>query len=123
MRTNLIEKAQLSEKAYKDMANGVYTFIVADFAKKEQVAKAVEKQFAVKVKKVNIAKIAPKTKRIGRGRKTTLVGGAKKAIVYLAKGHQIAMFATKKDQKSKKAGEQSIKEKDDQVTKAEGKEG
>src|SRR3989344_7277115 len=111
-QASLIEKALQSEKAYKQMASGVYTFVVAQSAKKKQIAQLVEKQFSVKVKRVNIAKFAPKRKRVGKTRKTTAVGGGKKAIVYLKEGQEIAMFMPKKTEKNKKKQQKDIKEKD-----------
>lgn len=118
----LIEKALQSEKAHKQIGEGVYTFVVNKSAQKKQIAKLVENQFSVKVKKVNIAKFAPKRKRIAKTRKTTEVGGGKKAIVYLAKGQEIALFLAKTE-KNKKKQQKGVKEKETEVTVVEGKEG
>ena len=47
--TNIIKKPILSEKTYRNMANGVYTFQVARTANKVQIKKSFEKIFEVKV--------------------------------------------------------------------------
>jgi len=122
-KISAIEKAILSEKAYKQMEKGVYTFLIDESIKKEEIAKIIENQFSVKVLKVNITKFAPKRKRIARSRKTTLVGGGKKAIVWLAKGQKIALLASKKEAKDQKSKSKSTKEKDVDKVSPEGKEG
>jgi len=125
--SDIVQKSILSEKAYKQMEVGIYTFMVNPQATKKQVAQAVKQQFAVDVKKVNVAPKAAKSKRIAKTRKFTSVGGGKKAIVYLAAGQNIAMLSpkTKKEIKSKKAEgrKRSRREKDVQKTSTEGKEG
>ena len=121
-QASLIEKALQSEKAYKQMTSGIYTFVVAQSAKKKQIKKLIENQFSVKVKKVNKAKFAPKRKRIAKSRKTTAVGGGKKAIVYLREGQEIAMFMPKRTEKNKKQQLKGVKEKETEQVSAEGKE-
>jgi len=79
--TDVIKKAILSEKAYKQMEKSIYTFLVDARSTKDQIEKQVEKQFSVEVQKVNVATRAFKTKRIARTRKETKTGGGKKAIV------------------------------------------
>ena len=117
--TDIVKAAILSEKAYKLMEKGCYTFLVDQRAKKDQIKKAVAKQFAIEVEKVNISKTAPKTKRIARGRKTTKVGGGKKATVWVKKGQSIASLLPKpkKTQTGKKA------EKEVEKVSTEGREG
>ncbi|OGD83623.1 50S ribosomal protein L23 [Candidatus Curtissbacteria bacterium RBG_13_40_7] len=115
---SIIQKAILSEKAYKLMEKGAYIFLVTQEATKEKIAKSVAGQFSVKVKKVNIVKTASKRKRIGRTRKSTLVGGGKKAIVWLEPGQTIAMLSPKSKEKSKS----KKKEKEAEKVQAEGKE-
>ena len=69
---------------------GAYTFVVAKDANKIEIARAVEKQFNVKVKDVRTMRYAGKKKRMGRwaGRKPSW----KKAIVTLAQGDAIELF-------------------------------
>lgn len=109
------------------MEKGLYTFLVDRKADKKAIVKAVSKQFAVEVEKVNVAKIAPKTKRIGRTRKMAKVGGGKKATVWVKKGQTIASLLPKpgkKQTRGKKAEgpEQSRREKEVEKVSAEGKE-
>ena len=49
----MIKQALLSEKAYKQMEKGIYTFLVDPRITKDEIAKLIEGQFSVKVKKVN----------------------------------------------------------------------
>lgn len=97
----------LSEKVYKQMEKGVYTFLVEKHATKKSVSVAVKNQFGVDSIRVNISRVMPKLKRITGTRKQTLVGGAKKAIVFLKSGQTIPVLSPKtegkKAQKSKKA--------------------
>lgn len=126
---DVIKGTILSEKAYKLMEKGIYTFLVETHATKKQIAKAVGDQFAVEVQKVNVLNQSTKMKRIAKTRKQARVGGGKKAIVYLAAGQKIAALSpkaeTKKSTKSKKAEgpERSRRDKDIQVVSTEGKEG
>ena len=106
----VVKKPILSEKAYQLMKNGIYSFVVTDAARKENIAKEIEFQFGVKVAKVNIAKSAPKAKRIAKTRKFAKVGGGKKAIVFLEKGQIIAALAPKQESKSKSKKEPDKKE-------------
>ena len=105
--TNIIQKAILSEKAYKQMEKGIYTFLVEKHATKRSVSAAVKNQFGVDAVRVNISHARPKTKRITGTRKHTQVGGGKKAIVVLKSGQSISILSpkteSKKGTKSKKA--------------------
>ena len=104
IHSQIIKRAILSEKSYQQIDNGLYTFLVDKKSTKSEIAKAIEKQFSVTVTGVNVLNKVGKMKRINRTRKTTLVGGGKKALVSLAKGQSIAMFTTEKDKsKPKKA--------------------
>ena len=120
--SDIIQKSILSEKAYKQMESGIYTFLVGQMATKKEVAQAVKRQFSVDVAKVNIISKVKKAKRIGRTRKFTEVGGGKKAIVYLASGQNISALSPK-SKKETKTSKKSSGEKDVQKIKAEGKEG
>lgn len=103
MKSNVIYKAILSEKAYSQMEHGIYTFVVNSASHKNDVKKAVETQFMTKVSSVRLLGFPSKVKRVTGTRKTTEVGGGKKAIVSLAKGEKIAMLSpkTEKSEKSK----------------------
>lgn len=102
MNTNILRSPILSEKAYKHMEKGIYTFMVDKKSDKKQIARVVEHQFGVKVTKVNVSKKAQKSKRIAQSRKEVMVGGGKKATVWLAAGQSIAILSPKKDKKEKK---------------------
>ena len=81
----------VSEKSYAGTSFGKYTFRVHDDAHRTQVRQAVEQLFEVQVAKVNIVKVQPKPKRRGQIRGTKQ--GWKKAIVQVAEGQEIQIFA------------------------------
>lgn len=97
----VLKEAILSEKAYALMGRGIYTFLVNESSTKDQIKKEVEKQFSTKVEKVRTVKVTTKTKKITGTRKSTTVGGGKKAVVYLVSGQSIAMFSPKVETKKK----------------------
>ncbi len=90
---NVIIRPVVTERSFDLMEQGKYTFEVAAKAPKEEIADAVEKLFNVHVVKVNTMWVKPKTKRVryvaGQTRKW------KKAIVTLAEGDTIEVFAQK----------------------------
>ncbi len=62
---DIIKKPVLTEKSYDDIANKKYTFLVDIRANKNQIRKAVEEVFGVKVKDVNTLRQLGKFKRQG----------------------------------------------------------
>jgi large subunit ribosomal protein L23 len=80
----------VSEKSYALMADGKYTFRVADRAHKTQIRHAVEEIFDVAVVEVRTAKVRSKPKR--RGLYSGRTRSWKKAIVQLAPGDRIELF-------------------------------
>ena len=88
---NVIIRPIVSERSFYLMGQNKYTFEVAKQAPKEEIAAAVEKLFGVHVLKVNTINVKPKTKRV------RYVAGQtrswKKAIVTLAEGDSIELFA------------------------------
>jgi large subunit ribosomal protein L23 len=86
----VIIRPVISEKSYALIAEGKYTFRVADRAHKTQVAQAVEEIFDVHVVGVRTSKVRSKPKRRGLSRGRTR--GWKKAIVQLAPGERIELF-------------------------------
>ena len=62
---DIIIRPYITEKSNDDMADGKYTFIVADRAKKTEIKSAVEKLFNVKVLAVNTMNYIGKQKRMG----------------------------------------------------------
>jgi large subunit ribosomal protein L23 len=80
----------VSEKSYEASTRGTYTFKVHPDAHKTQIRQAVEELFEVKVRRVNVVKVAAKPKRRGlfRGSRP----GWKKAVVQLRAGDTIEIF-------------------------------
>lgn len=113
MKTNIIKKAIISEKAYKGMEHGVFTFLIEKTASKNDVANAVKKYFSVSAVKVNITSISAKKKRVNKTRKFVEVGGGKKAVVWLKSGQTISALTAKTDSgKSNKKTQKTIKSKE-----------
>jgi large subunit ribosomal protein L23 len=81
----------VSEKSYEQIAVNQYTFKVHQDAHKTQIRQAVEELFDVKVTAVNVSKVQPKPKRRGMIKGTKQ--GWKKAIVQVAEGQEIQIFA------------------------------
>jgi large subunit ribosomal protein L23 len=87
----IIIRPVISEKSYNLIeSEGQYTFQVDRRVNKNQIKRAVEEAFDVKVQKVNTAHVKSKPKRQGltRGRTSTW----KKAVVKLAEGDRIELF-------------------------------
>ena len=80
----------ISEKSYRLVDDGKYTFLVAPDANKTQIRQAVEQVFRVKVTGVNTIN------RPGKRRRTRYGWGqrpdTKRAIVTLAEGDRIDIF-------------------------------
>ncbi|MBA3866032.1 MAG: 50S ribosomal protein L23 [Solirubrobacterales bacterium] len=87
---NILIRPVISEKSYALIAEGKYTFRVADRAHKTQIAQAVQEVFGVKVAQVRTSKVRPKPKR--RGLSSGRTRAWKKAIVQLAPGERIELF-------------------------------
>jgi large subunit ribosomal protein L23 len=88
---DVIVRPLVTEKSHDQLDRlGAYTFVVNRDANKIEIAKAVEKQFGVKVRDVRTMRYAGKQKRMGRfvGRKASW----KKAMVTLAEGDSIELF-------------------------------
>lgn len=89
--TDVLKKPVLTEKSLLLQQNeNKYTFDVDVTANKTEVKVAVEKMFDVKVEKVNIMNVKPKTKRMGRYVGKT--NRRRKAIVKLKEGYSINLF-------------------------------
>mgnify|MGYP002637455227 CR=1 FL=1 len=88
---DVLRRPLLTEKG-QDMreTQGKYLFEVAGSANKIEIAKAVEKLFGVRVKKVNTLVNRGKIKRVGKfvGKKKNW----KKAVVTLVEGDYIDLF-------------------------------
>lgn len=84
---DIIKSPVITEKSNDLISGNKYTFNVDFKTNKSEVKKAIEKLFEVKVAKVNIMTVKPKTKRVGRyvGKTNRM----KKAVVTLEPGQTI----------------------------------
>lgn len=89
---NVIIRPIISECSYDLMEQGKYTFEVAKDAPKQEIRQAVEKLFNVHVVKVNTMNVRGKEKRVRY--QSGMTRSWKKAVVTLAEGEQIEIFAT-----------------------------
>ena len=80
----------ISEKSYRLVDDGKYTFLVAPSANKTQIRQAVEEIFHVKVTGVNTINRPGKRRRTRFGWGTR--AATKRAIVSLAAGDRIDVF-------------------------------
>jgi len=87
---NVLVRPVISEKSYALIAEGKYTFRVADRAHKTQIARAVEEIFDVSVDAVRTSKVRAKPKRRGLSKGKSRAW--KKAVVQLAPGERIELF-------------------------------
>ena len=88
---DIIIRPIISERSFDMQELNRYTFEVAKTASKIEIAQAIEEIFNVKVVKVNTSNVKSKPKRMRyiAGRTRTW----KKAIVTLAEGDSIELFA------------------------------
>ncbi len=87
----VIVRPVISEKSYNLIEmEDQYTFEVDRRANKNQIKKAIEEAFDVRVRRVNTSNVKSKPKRQGltRGRTATW----KKAVVKLVEGDRIELF-------------------------------
>jgi large subunit ribosomal protein L23 len=92
LSSEIIKKPIITEKSMLLVEEqNKYTFSVDKRANKIQIARAIEELFSVKVVKVNTINTTPKKKRVGQhqGFKSHVT----KAIVTLAEGSKIEIFA------------------------------
>lgn len=89
--TDVLKKPVLTEKTLLlQQTENKYTFDVELTASKPEIKDAVEKMFNVKVERVNVMNVAPKTKRLGKYVGKT--NKRRKAIVTLKEGYSIDLF-------------------------------
>lgn len=95
-----------TEKAYAQVANNVYVFIVPLDANKQQIANAVAAQFDVTVSNVKTLVQNGKAVRFSRGKGrypgSTNRKDTKKAYVTLAEGSSIKVFEEPASEEEKK---------------------
>ena len=85
----------ISEKGLKDQDKGKYSFVVNLLAGKNQIKKAVETIYKVKVASLWTKIRAGKTRRTGKQRLPKKYSDVKIAIVQLAVGHKIDIMPAK----------------------------
>ena len=92
---NIIKAPHITEKASYLAEQNKYVFKVYPKANKTEIKKAVEALYETKVKKVSIARVVPKKRRVGRteGWRGGLKKGIKKAIVTLKEGEKIEIIS------------------------------
>ena len=88
----VIIRPVITEHSYDMMAENCYTFEVAKTANKVEIAQAIEEIFDVTVVKVNTLNVKAKPKRVRYQMGKTRTW--KKAMVTLAEGDTIELFAT-----------------------------
>ncbi len=90
---DIIQGPVLTEKAYKQYKTLQKLVLnVHPQANKPQIAEAIEKLFAVKVKSVRVVVRKGKTKNIRVARKTTQDALRKRAIITLADGYSLDLL-------------------------------
>jgi large subunit ribosomal protein L23 len=87
---DILLRPVISEKSYRLVDDGKYTFLVAPGANKTQIRQAVEEIFHVKVTGVNTINRPGKRRRTRFGWGTR--ANTKRAIVSLAEGDRIDVF-------------------------------
>jgi len=80
----------ITERSHNLMALNKYVFKVAEFSNRNQIKKAVEELYNVRVIKMNIINIPSKKRNFAR--KAGWKSGYKKAIVTLKEGDKIELF-------------------------------
>lgn len=108
----ILKKPMITEKTNKLSQEGVFTFLVANLARKDEIKKAVEKEFEVKVVAVRTANFKEKTKSQRSRKGSFTVPGFKKAMVVLKKGQTIGLFSQESEgAKVTTAETETVKEK------------
>lgn len=89
---NLIIKPQITEKTLEMSKNGMFTFVVSNESRKEEIKSYIKNVFNVDVISINTLRNAPELKRNFKKGVIFKKGGIKKAIVKLKKGQTIDLF-------------------------------
>ncbi len=86
---DIILRPILSEKTWRGMEEGKYTFEVSPAAGKSEIRTAVEGLFGVKVARVWVMNRSGKPRRTRLDRRHGRTRGERRAVVKLAPGHKI----------------------------------
>nr|YP_009398728.1 ribosomal protein L23 [Kuetzingia canaliculata]ARW67914.1 ribosomal protein L23 [Kuetzingia canaliculata] len=87
---DLIKYPIITDKTTKNIENNIYYFTVNKKSDKNEIKKAIEYIFNVKVKKVNTLNCPPKKKTIGKTKGN--LTNYKKAIIKLKDTYRIKLF-------------------------------
>lgn len=88
----IIIKPIITEKSMSDVSHGKFTFLVNIDSNKNEIRKAVEEKFKVKVVGISTITIKGRSARVGTRRKEVRKSAFKKAVVELLKGQKIDLF-------------------------------
>lgn len=109
-----VKKPVITEKSLKMAKDGLYTFVVDNLARKQAIARAIEKLFNVKVIKVKTANLKDEIK-LQRGRRGYFKkSGFRKATVQLKEGQKITLFEAQEGAKEEE--KEQVKEKKSLLT-------
>ena len=97
----IIVRPHITEKSLMLASRGSYSFVVAKFARKEEIKSAIHKLYNVHVLEARTIAMAGKTKKSGKRMKIVSKTPWKKAIVRLAPGEKIDAFEITKDEEKK----------------------
>lgn len=90
----VIKEPVITEKSTAQTAQNKYTFKVEKKTSKEDIKRAVEKLFGVKVLDVTTVNVRGKEVHVGRRRTASRKSDWKKAVVTLKEGDKIELFET-----------------------------
>ncbi len=94
---NIVITPRVSEKAYSLSGANTYVFVVPLSSNKIEIKKAIETEYSVNVKSVNIVRQDGKKKAAARGKRVRPGVGHrsdhKKAYVTIAEGQSLPVFA------------------------------
>jgi len=89
---DILIRPVITEKSMECAQRGVYTFIVAKKARKEEIKRAIEEQFNVNITSIKTMLVKGKTRLAGRKRLKIRTSDFKKALVKLKKDQKIELF-------------------------------
>lgn len=89
--THVLSHARVTEKATMNQAAGVYVFEISQRATKRDVMQAIKQLYSVVPRKVAMVNTPKKVKRSQRTGRVSVVGGSRKAYVYLKAGDSITI--------------------------------
>lgn len=92
MKSDLLLRPIITEKAMKDVANNRFTFAFAKTANKSQILEIISKTFNVKPLNIKTIMVKGKSKISRKTRETTKLDNWKKAIIQLPKDQKIDLF-------------------------------